>query len=101
MKKFLIVLLLGFVPVAGQAQVSFSGGTELTISGFNPNGPAGSLLVNAGLNGSLINTTNGLLTATFLGFEAQHTDTFSLGFGTLSNQDVLGTTISGIVQMEI
>jgi hypothetical protein len=33
-----------------QATLVFSGGTLGSISGFNPNGPAGSLLVNAGIN---------------------------------------------------
>jgi hypothetical protein len=98
-KKFLIAVVLTFVPVAAQATLVFSGGTLVSISGYDPNGPAGSLLVNAGLNDAVVGASNGLLTATFLGFESQLTDTFTFSgaSGTLSNQGVLGTTISGIV----
>ena len=47
----------------------------------------------------MINTTAGTLTATFLGFEAIDTDTFtfSLGSGTLSNKGTVGDTITGNV----
>jgi hypothetical protein len=47
----------------------------------------------------MINTTAGVLTATFLGFEALDTDTFifSLSSGTLSNKGALNATISGTV----
>ena len=49
---------------------------------------------------ALINTTAGILTATFLGFEALNTDTFTFSMGsggTLSNKGPLGATIAGIV----
>jgi hypothetical protein len=100
MRNVLIAFVLAFVPVGAQAALLFSGGTVVSPSGFDPNGPAGSLSVTAGLKDAAISTSStGLLTATFLGFESQLTDTFtfSLASGTLSNHGVLGTTISGIV----
>ena len=47
----------------------------------------------------MINTTAGILTATFLGFEAIDTDTFTftLSSGTLSNKGALNASISGPV----
>ena len=102
MKKLLTAVALAALAVGAQAQVTYSGGTPITsIAGYNPNGPAGSFSPTpvGGQEDALINTSAGLLTATFLGYEALDTDTyrFSTSGGTLSNQSALGSTISGIV----
>ncbi|MEO8035326.1 MAG: hypothetical protein ABI837_12900, partial [Acidobacteriota bacterium] len=79
MKKSLLALALAAVAVGAQAQVTFVDGTDRpAFAGYNPNGAAGTLgPVVGGRENSMINTTAGILTATFLGFEAIDTDTFT------------------------
>jgi len=100
MKKLMTALALATLAASAGAQVTSSGGTDRTaLVGVNPNGPAGTLLNVGGRESALVNTSSGVLTATFLGFEALDTDTFtfSLGSGTLSNKDAVGSSISGNV----
>jgi len=100
MKKLLTAFALATLAASAGAQVTFAGGTDRpALVGVNANGPAGTLVGVGGREGALINTTAGTLTATFLGFEALDTDTFtfSLGSGTLSNKGTVGDSISGAV----
>jgi len=101
MKILLSALSLAACAAGAQAQVTFVDGTERPVFvNYNPNGVAGTLgPVVGGREDAMINTTAGVLTATFLGFEALDTDTFifSLSSGTLSNKGALNATISGTV----
>ena len=101
MKKLLTAFALATLAASAGAQVTFAGGTDRpALVGVNPNGPAGTLVGVGGKESALINTTAGILTATFLGFEALNTDTFTFSMGssgTLSNKGPLGATIAGIV----
>src|SRR6187200_2843757 len=101
MQKSLFTLALLALAAGAEAQVTFVGGTDRTVfSNYNPNGVAATLgPVVGGREDSMINTTAGLLTATFLGFEALDTDTFTftLSSGTLSNKGALNASISGPV----
>jgi len=101
MKIVLSALALAACAAGAQAQVTFVDGTERPVfTNYNPNGAAGTLgPVVGGREDAMINTTAGMLTATFLGFEALDTDTFifSLSSGTLSNKGALNATISGPV----
>jgi PEP-CTERM motif len=99
MKKLSSLIAMAAVAASAHAQVTFNGGTDVTsISGYNPNGPAASLVAPGGKDNATISTTGGLLTATFLGFEAIDSSTFSFGTaGSLSNLGPLGATISGLV----
>jgi len=101
MKIVLSALALAACAAGAQAQVTLVDGTErLVFTNYNPNGAAGTLgPVVGGREDAMINTTAGVLTATFLGFEALDTDTFifSLSSGTLSNKGALNATISGTV----
>jgi hypothetical protein len=100
MKKLMSALALTALAASAGAQVTFTGGTDRTaLVGVNPNGPAGTLVGVGGRESAIVNTTAGTLTATFLGFEALDTDTFtfSLGSGTLSNKGTVGDSISGNV----
>ena len=64
-----------------QAQLSFTGGANLmAIGAYNPSGST--TTQTQGKEDSLISVgSGGTLTATFLGFEAQDTDTFGFNFG--------------------
>jgi hypothetical protein len=90
MKKLLTVFALGTLAASAGAQVTFSGGTDQAISGVFD--PSGTILTTppvptGGKRDATISTTAGLLTVTFLGYEALDTDTlFKLGFGTLNNK---------------
>ena len=101
MQKSLFTLALLALAAGAEAQVTFVGGTDRTVfSNYNPNGVAATLgPVVGGREDAMINTTAGDLTATFLGFEALDTDTFtfSLASGTLSNKGALNASISGPV----
>ena len=100
MKKLMLSVALSALAASAGAQVTFTGGTDrAALVGVNPNGPAGTLVGVGGRESAVVNTTAGLLTATFLGFEAIDTDTFtfSLGSGTLSNKGTVGDSISGNV----
>ena len=79
MKRVLSALALASCAALAQAQVTFVDGTERSVfANYNPNGAAGTLgPVVGGREDSMINTTAGILTATFLGFEAIDTDTFT------------------------
>ena len=101
MKRVLSALALASCAALAQAQVTFVDGTERSVfANYNPNGAAGTLgPVVGGREDAMINTTAGILTATFLGFEAIDTDTFTftLSSGTLSNKGALNASISGPV----
>jgi len=101
MQKVLLAAALGALAMSVQAQVTFVDGTERPVfANYNPNGAAGTLgPIVGGREDSSINTTAGLLTATFLGFEALDSDTFTftLSSGTLSNKGALNASISGPV----
>ena len=101
MKNAMFALALAAFAGGAEAQVTFVTGTERPVfSNYNPNDVAATLgPVVGGRDGAMINTTAGLLTATFLGFEALDTDTFTfnLGSGTLSNKGALNASISGLV----
>ena len=101
MKHAFSTLALIALAGAAEAQVSFVDGTERPVFvNYNPNGVAATLgPVVGGREDAMINTTAGVLTATFLGFEALDTDTFtfSVASGTLSNKGALNASISGPV----
>lgn len=100
MKRILSLLALSTLAASAGAQVTFSGGTNVTsIAGYNPNGSAGSLVNPGGKDNALISTSGGLLTATFLGFEALDNNTygFSSGSTVLSNRGALNATATGLV----
>jgi len=100
MKQLLSSLALAALATSAGAQVTFSGGTDrANFVAYNPNGTAATLAPTGGKEDALINTTAGLLTATFLGMEAIDTDTFTftLAGGTLSNKGALNASISGPV----
>jgi len=100
MKQLLSALALAALATSAGAQVTFSGGIDRpTLTAYNPNGSAGTLLNVGGKENAVITTTAGTLTATFLGFEALDDDTFtfSLGSGTLSNKGALNASIFGNV----
>lgn len=100
MKKVLTAFALATLAASAGAQVTFSGGTDrANFVAYNPNGSAALLAPTGGKEDATINTTAGVLTATFLGFEALDTDTFTfvLAGGTLNNKGALNATISGPV----
>jgi hypothetical protein len=101
MKQLLSALALAALATSAGAQVTFSGGTDrANFANYDPNGVAATLAPTGGKEDANISTTAGVLTATFLGFEAIDTDTFtfSLGaFGTLNNKGALNASISGPV----
>lgn len=103
MKTILSAVVLSAFAMGAQAQVTFSGGDAHTeILGYNPNGAASTFapLPVGGMENAIISTTAGNLTATFLGFEALDTDTFTftLASGLLTNKGPLNATISGNVE---
>ena len=102
MKTIFSAVVLAAFAVGAQAQVTFAGGNAHTeIFGYNPNGAAATFtpLPVGGRENALISTTAGNLSATFLGFEALDTDTFTftLGSGLLTNKGPLHATIAGNV----
>lgn len=102
MKKVFTAVALAALAAVAQAQVTFTDGTERTsFAGYNPNGSAATLGPGTvgGREDATISTSAGLLTATFLGFEADDTDNFAftLSSGTLSNKGALNATVFGPV----
>ena len=87
MKQLLSALALAALATSAGAQVTFSGGTDQAISGlYNPTGTT--TVQTGGKRDALLSTSAGTLTATFLGFEALDTDTytFTAASGTMSNK---------------
>jgi hypothetical protein len=100
MKKLMTAFVLATLAATAGAQVTFTGGTNMTtIVAYNPNGPAGTLVNPGGKENAVVSTTAGTLTATFLGFEALDTNTFtfSLASGTLNNKGALNASVFGNV----
>jgi len=103
MKRILLAVALAGAAAGASAQVTFSGGTDQLIVGvFDPSGTILTTppLPTGGRRDALISTTPGLLSVTFLGYEAQDTDTlFKIGFGLLTNKTAVANvdTLSGIV----
>src|SRR3981081_234846 len=100
MKKIFLCVALATAALAANAQLSFVDGTNMpVINGFNPGG--GAPVPMGGKIESTISTgSGGILTATYLGFEAIDTNTFSFNFGsgTLTNNlSPIGSSISGPV----
>jgi PEP-CTERM motif len=87
MKRILSAIALAAMAASASAQVTFSGGTDQAISGiFDPSGTVSAQT--GGKRDATLSTSAGVLTATFLGFEAQDTDTytFTAASGTMSNK---------------
>ena len=103
MRRILTAFVLATVAASAGAQVTFSGGTDQLFTGvFDPSGTILTTppVLTGGKRNASISTTAGVLTVTFLGFEAQDTDTlFKTGFGTLTNKTATPdfTSLSGIV----
>jgi hypothetical protein len=99
MKRILLAAALATVAAGAGAQVTFTGGTDQAITGvYNPSGTT--TVQTGGKRDAMLSTTAGLLTATFLGFEALDTDTFlTMASGTLSNKTAIPdvSSLSGIV----
>jgi hypothetical protein len=99
MKRILLAIALATVAASASAQVTFSGGTDQLISGlYNPSGTTS--VQTGGKRDAMLSTSAGILTATFLGFEALDTDTFlTMAAGTLTNKTAIPdvSSLSGIV----
>jgi PEP-CTERM motif len=99
MKRILSALALAALAATANAELTFSGGAGQAVAGYDPTGTTAPQTF--GLRGATISaSTAGTLVATFLGFEALDTDTytFSLASGTLVNKTAaIGSTISGAV----
>jgi hypothetical protein len=96
MKQILSALALATLAASAGAQVTFSGGVDMLISGlYNPSGTTAPQT--GGRRDALLSSTAaGTLTATFLGFEALDTDTFtfSVASGTLNNKTAVADVTS-------
>ncbi len=103
MKRILLAAALATMAAGASAQVTFAGGSFQAISGtFDPSGTILTTppLPTGGIRDATISTSAGLLTVTFLGYEAIDTDTlFKTGFGTLTNKTAVPdvSALSGIV----
>lgn len=87
MKRILSAVALASLAASASAQVTFAGGTDQAISGlYNPSGTT--TVQTGGKRDATLSTSAGILTATFLGFEALDTDTytFSAASGTMTNK---------------
>ena len=99
MRRILLAVALATAAAGASAQVTFSGGTDQLITGlYNPTGTTS--VQTGGKRDAMLSTSAGLLTATFLGFEALDTDTFlTMASGTLTNKTAIPdvSSLSGIV----
>jgi len=103
MKRILFAAALAAMTAGAGAQVTFSGGSDQLITGVYD--PSGTLLTtppvpNGGKRDAMVSTTAGVLTVTFLGFEAVDTDTFfKMSVGTLTNKTATPdvSRLSGLV----
>jgi hypothetical protein len=86
-KRILSAVALATMAASASAQVTFAGGADQAISGtYDPSGTTS--LQTGGKRDATLSTSAGVLTATFLGFEALDTDTytFTAASGTMSNK---------------
>jgi hypothetical protein len=101
MKQLLSALALAALATSAGAQVTFAGGTDSEFLRRVPTPTAPRrACANRWKEDANINTTAGMLTATFLGFEALDDDTFTFNLEpleTLSNKGTLNASISGLV----
>ena len=103
MKKLLTAFALTTLAASAGAQVTFAGGTDQAISGvFNPTGTILTTppVPTGGKRDATISTTAGMLTVTFLGYEALDIDTlFKMGFGIITNKTATPdvSSLSGMV----
>jgi len=103
MKKLTTAFALAGLAASAGAQVTFTGGTDQLITGvFDPSGTVLTTppVPNGGKRDATLSTTAGLLTVTFLGYEALDTDTFfKVSVGTLTNKTATPnvSSLSGIV----
>jgi hypothetical protein len=99
MKRILLAMAIATAAAGAGAQVTFSGGTDQLVSGvYDPSGTT--TVQTGGKRDALLSTSAGILTATFLGFEALDTDTFlTMASGTLTNKTAIPdvSSLSGIV----
>jgi hypothetical protein len=96
MKQLLLAAALATLAASANAQVTFSGGTDqLIVGAYDPSGTTAPQT--GGKRDALLSSTAaGTLTATFLGFEALDTDTFtfSVANGTLNNKTAVADVTS-------
>jgi hypothetical protein len=98
MKRILAAAALAAFALGAQAQLSFSGGSNITFSNYDPSGPTNPQSEGR-LNGIVNSAGPAVMTATFLGKEAGDTNTYTFDFagGTLVNTGAIGSSISGPV----
>jgi hypothetical protein len=95
MKRILTAVALATLAAGASAQVTFAGGTDQAISGlYNPSGTT--TVQTGGKRDATLSSSAGVLTATFLGFEALDTDTFtfSAASGTMNNKTAVADVTS-------
>jgi hypothetical protein len=95
MKRILTAVALATLAAGASAQVTFAGGTDQAISGlYNPSGTT--TVQTGGKRDATLSSSAGVLTATFLGFEALDTDTFtfSAASGTINNKTAVADVTS-------
>ncbi len=98
MKRLLTAVGLSVLALGASAQLSLTGGTGTTITGYDPSGPTAPQTYGL-IDPTIIADSVGELTATFLGFEALDSNDFTFdagAFGALHNSDAVGTSISTI-----
>ncbi len=98
MKRIISAVALCAFSLGASAQLSLSGGTNITFAGFGS--PGGLPTQTQGSENALVSSpVAGTLTATFLGKDALDTNqfTFTMASGALLNTQTLGSFISGPV----
>ena len=98
MKRILAMVVLAGASLSASAQLSFSGGSNITFGSYDPTGIT-SPQTQGRQNALISSSIAGTLTATFLGKEAIDLDnySFALASGTLTNTSALNTSIFGPV----
>jgi PEP-CTERM motif len=95
MKRILAAAVMAAVSLGASAQLSFSGGSNISFTNYNPSGLTAPQ-TQGRLNALISSSVAGTLSATFLGKEALDIDsyTFAMASGMLLNTSAIGSSIT-------
>ena len=98
MKRIVSALALSTLALGAQGQLFYSGGTPTSFTGYNPSSTTATQSFGI-VNPTVNSLSEGVITVTFLGYEAHHTDHFRFPVGTLMTNKTAVADVSSMTDV--
>jgi hypothetical protein len=95
MKRIVFALALSTLAIGAQGQLFYTGGTPTSFTGYNPSGTTATQSFGI-VNPTVNSLSEAVVTVTFLGYEADHTNDFRFAAGTLMTNKTAAADVSSM-----